>query len=99
MDLDTLLGPSVFLKILDLFIKYPDEYMNMRAISSRINKNPGSVHHILPKLIERKILLSTKVSSVSHVYTLNRESQYVKILMELYSQLEEKTVTHDGDWS
>jgi len=90
MDLDALLGPSVFLKILDLFLEHPDEHMNMRAISRRIKKNPGSVHPILPKLVEKQILNAIQVSAVSYVYSLNKESDYVQILLEFFARLNEQ---------
>ena len=93
MDFDALLGPSVFLKILDLFLEHPDEHMNMRAISRRIKKNPGSVHPILPKLVEKKILMAIQVSAVSYVYSLNKESEYVKILLEFFGRLKDQNNT------
>ena len=77
-----LLGPSIFLLTLDLFLENPDEMMNLREIARRIDKNPGSVSPILPRLLDRGLLIGTQVGKISVVYQLNIDNEIVKDLME-----------------
>lgn len=84
-----LLGSSIYLKVLDLFLENPDRIMNLREIARMIGKNPGSISRILPKLIENEILKQIKVGKVSYVYTLNKENKKVILLLEFYNKLKE----------
>ena len=82
------LGPSIFLMILDLFLENPDDLMNMREISRRLDKNPGSVSPVIPKLLEKGYLTGTKVGKVSVAYGLDTSNETVRHLMELHRNLQ-----------
>lgn len=82
-----LLGPSIFLLTLDLFLENPDEMMNLREIARRIDKNPGSISPIMPRLLDRGLLIGTQVGKVSIVYRLNVKNEFVKDLMEFQGKI------------
>lgn len=85
--LNDLLGPSIFLLVLDMFIDNPDQYMNLREIARRVDKNPGSISPIMPELLARGMVTGCKVGKVSVVYQLNVENPQVAALMELRRKL------------
>lgn len=85
--LNDLLGPSIFLLVLDMFIDNPDQYMNLREIARRVDKNPGSISPIMPELLARGMVTGCKVGKVSVVYQLNTENPQVAALMELRRKL------------
>jgi len=87
-----LLGPSIFLLTLDLFLENPDEMMNLREIARRIDKNPGSISPIMPRLLDRGLLVGTPVGKVSVVYQLNSENEIVKDLMEFQRQIASRSL-------
>ena len=70
-NLDELLGPSKYLKTLDLFLQNPEEFMNLREIARRLDKNPGSVTQILPVLVEKNYITHTKIGTKIVAYKLN----------------------------
>ena len=82
-----LFGPSIQLLVLDLFLENPDTLLNLREIARRIDKNPGSVTRTIPNLVSADIVTQEKVGKVTHVYSLNTDSDLVQILMEFYERL------------
>jgi len=93
--LNKLFGPSIYLLVLDMFIENPEKIVNLREISRLVNKNPGSVTRVMAKLVKNGFLKQTKIGKVSYVYSLNIESEKVKILIDFYKkmkEIEEKTL-------
>jgi predicted transcriptional regulator len=82
-NLDELLGPSKYLKTLDLFLQSPEEMMNLREIARRLNKNPGSVTQILPTLVNKNYITRTKIGTKIVAYKLNKDNKTVKQLQKL----------------
>jgi len=82
-----LLGPSIFLLILDMFLDNPNQWMNLREISRRVKKNPGSISPVIQKLVERGLLEACKIGKVSVAYKLNLESDSVQALIILRNSL------------
>ena len=82
-----LLGPSIFLLILDMFLDNPNQWMNLREISRRVKKNPGSISPVIPKLVERGLLEACKIGKVSVAYKLNFASDSVQALITLRNSL------------
>jgi DNA-binding MarR family transcriptional regulator len=80
-SLDELLGPSIFILVLDLFLECPCQWMNLREIARRINKSPGSVSRAIKRLVERELVTDCKVGKVSVVYQLNESNEKVQALM------------------
>ena len=90
--LNKLLGPSIYLLILDLFLEYPCQWMNLREIARRVDKNPGSISPVISKLLERKIITDCKVGKVSVVYQLNNDNEKAQALMTLRETLKKTSV-------
>jgi hypothetical protein len=87
--LNELLGPSIFLLLLDMFLDNPRQWMNLREVARRVDKNPGSVSPVMPSLVEKGLVESCKVGKVSVVYRLNHRSEKVQALMTLKNTLKE----------
>ena len=87
--LNELLGPSIFLLALDMFLEYPNQWMNLREIAPRVDKNPGSISPVMPTLLKRGLVTGCKVGKVSVVYQLNHANVEVKALMSLRNALKE----------
>lgn len=87
--LNELLGPSIFLLVLDMMIENPDQYMNLREIARRVGKNPGSISPVMPDLVDKNLVTGCKVGKVSTVYKLNTENPKVKALIEFREKLEQ----------
>jgi DNA-binding IclR family transcriptional regulator len=87
--LDELLGPSKYLKVLDVFLQNPEELMNLREIARRLNKNPGSVTPILPVLVNKGYILHSKVGIKIVAYQLNKDNNIIKRVQRLLHSLEE----------
>lgn len=85
--LNELLGPSIFLLVLDMFLEYPGQWMNLREIARRVDKNPGSISPVVPTLLERGFITDCKVGKVSVVYKLNYDNEKVHALMVLRNTL------------
>jgi len=85
--LNELLGPSIFLLVLDMFIEYPNQWMNLREIARRVDKNPGSISPVVPTLVEKGLIQDCKVGKVSVVYRLDKTSKNVQALMTLRKTL------------
>jgi len=87
--INELLGPSIMLLVLDMLIDNPNQWMNLREIARRIDKNPGSVSPVMPGLLKRGLVTGCKVGKVSIVYQLNRSNPQVKALIEFKKRLDE----------
>jgi DNA-binding IclR family transcriptional regulator len=86
--LNELLGPSKYLKALDLFLQNPEELMNLREIARRLDKNPGSVTQILPVLVNKNYITQTKIGTKIVAYQLNNDNKTIKQLQKLLQHLE-----------
>ena len=82
-----LFGPSIRLLVLDLFLENPESLMNLREIARRVNKNPGSVSRVMPRLIKEGFLEQHKVGKVIYAYRLNTENELVKLLIDFREKL------------
>jgi len=87
--LNELLGPSKYLIVLDLFLQNSEDFMNLREIARRIDKNPASVMKVLPSLVNRNYISRTKIGAKVVAYRLNKDNKKVKLLLELLQKLEE----------
>ena len=85
--LSRLLGPSIFLMVLDMMLEDPCQWMNLREIARRIDKNPGSVSPVMPELVARGLVEDCRVGKVSVVYRLRTDDPRVKALMGLKESL------------
>jgi predicted transcriptional regulator len=90
-SLNELLGPSIYILVLDSFLEFPCQWMNLREIARRVNKSPGSVSRVIGKLLERELVVNCKVGKVSVVYQLNRNNEKVEALMALRKTLKKKS--------
>ena len=88
-DLNNLLGPSLYLLVLDMLLESKGQWMNLREIARRVDKNPGSISPVLPNLVERGLLQECKVGKVSHVYQLYWNKPEVQALLRLKKSLQE----------
>ena len=88
-NLDELLGPSKYLKALDLFLQNPEELMNLREIARRLDKNPGSVTQVLPVLVNKDYLTHTRIGTKIVAYKLNNQNKTIKQLQQLLQNLDE----------
>lgn len=88
--LNDLFGPSKYLIVLDLFLQNPEDFMNLREVARRIEKNPASVMKVLPILVNRKYIARTKIGAKVVAYRLNKDSNTVRLLQEFLQKLEEK---------
>ncbi len=88
--LNELFGPSIHLLILDLFLENPRELMNLREIARRIEKNPGSISRVMPRMIEHNLLKQIKVGQVSYIYQLNIESELVQLIIEFNNKVKKQ---------
>lgn len=77
------------LLVLDMLIDNPNQWMNLREIARRIDKNPGSVSPVMPGLLERGLVTGCKVGKVSIVYQLKRSNPQVKALIDFKKRLDE----------
>lgn len=87
--LDELLGPSKKLQVLDLFLQNPEEFMNLREIARRLDKNPGSITTVLPVLVDRDYITHTKVGTKVIAYKLNSDNKTIQLLQQLLTQITE----------
>ncbi len=85
--LNEIFGPSIHLLVLDLFLENPLVQMNLREVARRVEKNPGSIHRILPRLVEQGLLSQEKVGKVSYVYRLNSQSKLVELIERFVEEL------------
>ncbi len=87
--LNELLGPSIFLLVLDMLLEYPRQWMNLREIARRVDKNPGSISPVMPTLLERGLVTGCKVGKVSVVYQINESNKIVQFLNEFRNKIKE----------
>ncbi len=90
--LNELFGPSKYLIVLDLFLQNSEEFMNLREIARRIDKNPASIMKVLPTLVNRKYIARTRIGAKVVAYRLNKENRKVKLLLEFLQKLEEENL-------
>lgn len=86
-SLNELLGPSNYLLVLEMFLENPSQWMNLREIARRVNKNPGSISHVVKNLVKKGLIIDCKVGIVSAVYQLNDENENVPALINLLNAL------------
>ena len=87
--LDELLGPSKKLQVLDLFLQNPEEFMNLREIARRLDKNPGSITTVLPLPVDRNYITHTKIGTKVIAYKLNNDNKTIQLLQQLLNQINE----------
>lgn len=85
--INELLGPSILMLVVDMFLEYPRQWMNLREVARRVSKNPGSISPVMPTLLKRGIVTGCKVGKVSVVYQLNYDNEKVKVLMAMRKRL------------
>jgi DNA-binding IclR family transcriptional regulator len=90
--LNELFGPSKYLIVLDLFLQNSEDFMNLREIARRIDKNPASIMKVLPTLVSRNYIARTRIGAKVVAYRLNRENRKVKLLLEFLQKLEEENL-------
>lgn len=88
--LNELFGPSKYLIVLDLFLQNSEEFMNLREIARRIDKNPASVMKVLPNLVNKEYISRTRIGAKVVAYRLNKDNKKVKRLLEFLQKLEEE---------
>lgn len=89
-SINELLGPSILILVLDLFLESPNQWMNLREIARRVGKSPGSVSRVMKELCKRGLVTDCKVGKVSVVYELNYDSEKAQALMSLRKALKKK---------
>ena len=85
--LNEIFGPSIHLLVLDLFLENSLVQMNLREIARRVDKNPGSIHRILPRLVEQGLISQEKVGKVTSVYRLNSRSNLVELIEKFVDEM------------
>ena len=86
-SLSELLGSSIFLLVLDMLLENQNQWMNLREIARRVNKNPGSISPVMPALVERGLVVGCKVGKVTVVYSLDTSNPAVRALIEFKNRL------------
>lgn len=89
--LNELLGPSIHILVLDLFLEEPCQWMNLREIARRVGKSPGSISRAMKKLLEKGLVTDCKVGKVSVVYQLNESNERAQALMTLRNTLKKES--------
>jgi len=84
-----LFGPSIYLLVLDMFLDNPDEFMNLREVARLVDKNPGSISRIIPRLVEEGFLQQIQVGKTIYAYHLNTDNELVQLLIEFRKKLQE----------
>ena len=82
-----LFGPSIYLRTLDVFLQHPDELMNLREIARRIDRNPGSISRVLPRLVEKDYVTPARIGVKIVAYKLNQANEVVNLLLEFHERL------------
>ncbi len=73
--------------VLDMLLENKGQWMNLREIARRVNKNPGNISSVLPNLVERGLLENCKVGKVTYVYQMNWHNPKVQALIALKQSL------------
>ena len=84
-----LFGPSIYLLVLDVFLENPEELMNVREVARRINRNPGSVSRVLPRLLNKSYVTCTQIGAKIVAYKLNQGNTVVQLLLEFCEKIED----------
>jgi hypothetical protein len=82
-----LFGPSIYLLVLDLFLDKPEEFINLREIARRVDKNPGSISRVIPRLVEERLLEQVQVGKTIYAYRLNSGNSLVQVLIDFRKKL------------
>lgn len=82
-----LFGPSIYLTVLDLFLKKQESMMNLREIARMVGKNPGSVSRVMPRLLEAGLVKQIRVGKKMYAYHLNKENETTKLIIEFHEKL------------
>ena len=61
--------------------------MNLREISRRVNKRPGSVSRAIPRLLEREYITATKIGAKIVAYKLNKNNKIIQHLLKFQDSL------------
>jgi predicted transcriptional regulator len=88
--LNELFGPSIYLLVMEMFLENPDAYMNVREIARMVEKNPGSVSRILPRLIDTGFLKQIQVGKSMYAYHLDGNNEIVRLVMEFRDKIEDR---------
>ena len=83
-----LFGPSIRLLVLDCFLENPEKLMNLREVARMVDKNPGSISRVMPRLLKEGFLEQHKVGKVTYAYCLNTENEVVKLLIDFRKKLQ-----------
>jgi DNA-binding transcriptional ArsR family regulator len=86
-----LFGPSIYLLLLDLFLDDPKIMANLREVARMVDKNPGSVSRVLPRLVEKGFVEQIRVGKVMYAYRLNEEDDIVRLLLQFRRRLREES--------
>ena len=86
--LNKLFGTSIYLLVLDLFLDNPEKFMNLREIARRVDKNPGSISRVIPRLLEEELIKRVEVGKVMYAYHLNGEDDLVQLLIDFRKRLD-----------
>jgi hypothetical protein len=62
--------------------------VNLREIARNIEKNPGSVSRVVPRLVEEKFIEQIPVGNMS-VFRLNVNNNIIQVLIEFRDRLME----------
>lgn len=98
--LNELFGPSIFLLAFDWFLDNPEKMVNLRELARMVDKSPGSVARVVPRLLEEGFLEQHKVGRVIYAFHLNTENEVVKVIMDCRRKLQaiypSKTMNGEG---
>ncbi len=85
--LNALFGPSKYLIVLDVFLQNPEDFMNLREVARRVEKNPASLMKVLPILVDREYISLTRIGAKVVAYRLNKDNKTVRLLQEFLQKL------------
>jgi DNA-binding MarR family transcriptional regulator len=92
-----LLGPSIYLILLDLFLENPDMLVNLREVARRVEKNPGSISRVMPRLVKEGFVEKIEVGKVMYAFRLNKKNGLVKLLIEFHQKLKDTYYKENGE--
>jgi predicted transcriptional regulator len=61
--------------------------LGFREIARKVEKNPGSISRVLPRLVEMGLLQQVRVGKVSYAYHLNTANPTVTLINEFVQKL------------
>lgn len=77
-------GPSAKIDVLHCFLENPDQHMNLADLAKRVDKTPGGIYHVMPKLVDNHLIKEVPISRHRKVYKLNTENQITVNLLDFY---------------